>query len=810
MEKQELKEFCQKFLTDHFGKFFEINEVSDDADGLVYSTLHEWNLNGNQKGVISFWCSNCGWESEDGSIKEDDIVYWLCLERYISVTKDNMKDYLKTQYESIYDDSCYEDIYIKEKKLFVQVYFTNGKAKNTVYISYCFKNDKSNCDEEFYDFFKQLIAGNFISVEEIAELKESIVAKYIRIDEDGNKNTISNSYLQNIYDGLIASNQWNSNWFSTYERVVEKFVDCGKNESWDEETLSLLIKNVENGISSLRQKNFENADYARIKADWVNIQPIVKRICTSTGVDENACEELSVFLYQRSRQKLHSAVHRVIAAFLPNKVSTIVKKDDFDYVSKKLSEKLKDYPSITNDWLKDNISFIDYCNKNVKFVHPWHSSLFAWHLKKFFEQEDKNQRERDMKIDEIVRLLENNHNIILHGAPGTGKTYLAKQIAKILVFPNKSVDEKLSEEEQKQFDEQYGFVQFHQSYDYTDFVEGLRPVQNGDSTEINFERKNGVFKEFCKKAIGAHFSNFDSVYKDFTDKLKASSAEPFELQTLIRKKKFKVRVNGNNGLYATPYTAAATDMPITEDNLRTYVETGEIKDWKPYVTAIGEYLKDNYSFGELTNDDSRQSKKFIFVIDEINRGEISKIFGELFFSIDPGYRGEKGRIKTQYQNLVDDKDVFAKGFYIPENVYIIGTMNDIDRSVESMDFAMRRRFAFKEITADERIEMLDSLKCGKKNDAVKCMQALNKEIEKISGLSSAYHIGPAYFLKLDNYEGNFEDLWKYHIDGILREYLRGMPKADDHLTKLKDCYDKSLAVEKSDAKDDVSDSAKNP
>ena len=96
----------------------------------------------------------------------------------------------------------------------------------------------------------------------------------------------------------------------------------------------------------------------------------------------------------------------------------------------------------------------------------------------------------------------------------------------------------------------------------------------------------------------------------------------------------------------------------------------------------------------MTNDDSRQSKKFIFVIDEINRGEISKIFGELFFSIDPGYRGEKGRIKTQYQNLVDDKDVFAKGFYIPENVYIIGTMNDIDRSVESMDFAMRRRFAF--------------------------------------------------------------------------------------------------------------------
>ena len=89
------------------------------------------------------------------------------------------------------------------------------------------------------------------------------------------------------------------------------------------------------------------------------------------------------------------------------------------------------------------------------------------------------------------------------------------------------------------------------------------------------------------------------------------------------------------------------------------------------------------------------NKKYIFIIDEINRGEISKIFGELFFSIDPGYRGTKGMVKTQYQNMItEDSDPFYEGFYVPENVYIIGTMNDIDRSVESMDFAMRRRVAW--------------------------------------------------------------------------------------------------------------------
>ena len=237
---------------------------------------------------------------------------------------------------------------------------------------------------------------------------------------------------------------------------------------------------------------------------------------------------------------------------------------------------------------------------------------------------------------------------------------------------------------------------------------------------------------------------------------------------------------------------------------------------------------------ENTSGDKEPLKKYVFIIDEINRGEMSKIFGELFYAIDPGYRiswddivavqkneSTKAFIRTQYANMDNDPNEWDDvlriteendygHFFVPENVYIIGTMNDIDRSVESMDFAMRRRFAFKEITADERIEMLDSLKCGKKNEAVKCMQALNKEIESISGLSSAYHIGPAYFLKLDNYEGTFEDLWKYHIEGVLREYLRGMPKAAEHLAKLKECYDTSIASESSASSDNTSDSAENP
>lgn len=269
-------------------------------------------------------------------------------------------------------------------------------------------------------------------------------------------------------------------------------------------------------------------------------------------------------------------------------------------------------------------------------------------------------------LGECIELLMQNRNLILTGAPGTGKTYLAKQIASEIG--------------------KYKFVQFHPSYDYTDFVEGLRP--KNDNGNIGFERKDGVFKEFCKEAL-------------------------------------------NN-----------------------------------------------------------QNSNFVFIIDEINRGEISKIFGELFFSVDSGYRGEKGKVQTQYANLIEDGDEFKDGFYIPENVYIIGTMNDIDRSVESMDFAMRRRFAWKEIKAEDTQETILKDLGDLKDETIKRMNNLNKVIRnKETNLSEAYCIGAAYFKKIKDYEDDFNKLWDNHLKGLLFEYTRGMQNRETILKELKNAYD---------------------
>lgn len=278
------------------------------------------------------------------------------------------------------------------------------------------------------------------------------------------------------------------------------------------------------------------------------------------------------------------------------------------------------------------------------------------------------------KVKSYAELLQYNYNLVLTGAPGTGKTFAAKRVAELMGATCE-------------------LVQFHPSYDYTDFVEGLRPVDTGDG--IGFERKDGVFKEFCKRAL-----------RD--------------------------------------------------------------AEGKPYV----------------------------FIIDEINRGEISKIFGELFYSIDSGYRGEAGRVKTQYQNLVPEDDPFYEGFYVPENVYIIGTMNDIDRSVESIDFAMRRRFAWVEFTAEESQSMFDSnYAWGGKEERDKIIGEVKARMDRLNecivsdeiGLTRAYQIGAAYFLKYAPQNG-FDALWNNHLKGVLYEYLRGAYDIDKKIDLLYGAY----------------------
>ena len=376
-------------------------------------------------------------------------------------------------------------------------------------------------------------------------------------------------------------------------------------------------------------------------------------------------------------------------------------------------------------------------------------------------------------LQKVKDSLEKTKNVILTGAPGTGKTYLAKQIAYALTGD----DEKNSPHIE--------FCQFHPSFDYTDFVEGLRPVDKGNGN-IGFERKDGIFKAFCKKALGKSVNNFDEAYSKFADYLSENHnrENALELKT-PNNASFRVFLNSKGSLSLLTGQKDEVQGSLTPEKIKTFLTENPYEYWAGYYLGVIEYLKKNFN---LLSTSDKDEQKYVFIIDEINRGDISKIFGELFYAVDPGYRGEKGKVKTQDSNLLSQDDPYYAGFFIPENVYIIGTMNDIDRSVESMDFAIRRRFTWKEIKAQDRIDMWDGKIDQWKADAGKRMNALNAAISQTESLSDAFHIGPAYFLKLSEKGYNFETLWDLHIKPLLKEYLRGTVNPENDLARLQDAY----------------------
>lgn len=382
-------------------------------------------------------------------------------------------------------------------------------------------------------------------------------------------------------------------------------------------------------------------------------------------------------------------------------------------------------------------------------------------------------------------------NLILYGPPGTGKTYNTLFHA-LAIINNKSIDDlidekcpgksskdTLTEEEYKLFKDDFDkkvkegqivFTTFHQSMSYEDFIEGIKPNVEGD--EMTYEVQDGIFKKLCKSASSEYSDvDFDKCYNDFVSKLvgrlklKSSGGKEFYVD---------LNSKGNLNLYTT--AKQNKNGVLTKEKIKlTYL--GKEDYWKGYMMGVVKYLKDNYGLKDPKK--VKKQSNYVLIIDEINRGNVAQIFGELITLIEPSKRlgnDEEMTATLPYSSTVNPE---AEQFGVPKNLYIIGTMNTADRSVEALDTALRRRFSFKEMMPDKEL-LKGKTVCGVGLDEL--LETINKRIVALK--DREHQIGHSYFMghdekdkdgneKYPNKEEWLTKVFKDKIIPLLQEYFYG-------------------------------------
>ena len=505
--------------------------------------------------------------------------------------------------------------------------------------------------------------------------------------------------------------------------------------------------------------------------------------------------------------KILSKSHRYIGISYLSRFCFIVNPDIYYPCDDKMSSNLGlDLPKTYKDYIK-------YCNL-LKSKYPGKTSyeLSYEAFKGSMSQKELNKKEvinmqKSMLPDTNIF----SKNQILYGPPGTGKTY--NTVIKAIEITNPELiqrdkDGNVENYEllKEKFDElkqqgQIEFVTFHQSYSYEEFVEGIKPdisKWNDDGSVIKYVGKDGIFKNIAKKALFSHLNilasddeKFKNIIKCFIDdnsegsKFKTQYSE-FEIvrytQTAIivepcnGKTEYNLTFNNLEKLYrnkqdvrtrkdieqilgwrglSTYYLAILNKLKDYSEKNITNIQTNSNED-SIIIKSIDDYLQEYYE-GNLTLKE--EPKKYILIIDEINRGDVSKIFGELITLIE-----EDKRIGKEHQMTVT-LPYSREPFGVPNNLYIIGTMNTADRSIALLDTALRRRFDFEEMMP--KPELLR----GKDIEGVDLEQLLTKINDRIKNEYDRDHqIGHSYLMEVENKE-QLERAYKNRILPLLNEYF---------------------------------------
>lgn len=337
--------------------------------------------------------------------------------------------------------------------------------------------------------------------------------------------------------------------------------------------------------------------------------------------------------------------------------------------------------------------------------------------------------------------IENNKQVVFTGPSGTGKTY---QIRKYVRRASAGYDG-------------CRFVQFHPSYEYSDFIEGMRPANILKTSAPTNVRLDGMFKAFCR---------------------------------IIVEDNLECAVSGFASMYAEKKQKVVQKLYESIRDRREAIDEGTEKEF--FAPDSQEYIFEN------------GVRDYYFIIDELNRADVVRVFGDVLFALDEDYRGIENRFDTRLGNLktyriiqAEDMgkanyttshigyaeqmkfDCFEKGFFIPKNLHIIGTMNEIENSVDSIGFAFKHRFRWIDIDPEEIMYL--SLKDMHRDKDIFWLDRFSENLNMVNRLigesfSNEYRIGPAYFRKLDESSESINRVFDTTIEPLLKEYLKGKPK----------------------------------
>ena len=576
----------------------------------------------------------------------------------------------------------------------------------------------------------------------------------------------------------------------------------------------------------------------------------IKALCPSkwknTANDERTASALLTCVYPETYTFYKDEIYQNIC-------------DYFGYTSRKAGKKYEHFMELVNGFVKSYGEEIQQIMLNEikgfknKPLNLAVQTLF-WCMKDYMKEELKNKMTTETNnsskgtwYDDVVRTWERRKNIVLYGAPGTGKTYDVPELAVRLCDPafmaaEPSREEIVSRYNQLKTEKRIAFTTFHQSLDYEDWIEGLRPVVN-ENNQVTYEIESGIFKKLCEEAerpvvkdkqvgiadnavvwkvslagtgdnpvrsdcmknsyIRIGWDGYGPVISDETDWSVYNGEGKQIVDAYINKMKIGDIVMSCYSSQTIDAIGVVVGDYEFEDKFPNYKRVRRV-NW--LVKNINENIVEMndgktmtlgtvYRLNSITLDNVKSilekydtsskmeenDKAYVMVIDELNRGNVSKVFGELITLLEADKR--KGRINAESVVLPYSK----KGFHIPNNVYLIATMNTADRSLGSLDYAIRRRFAFiaeKPFGLDvdgfdeDLFEKVSSLFVKNFDDYKESGWDQTLKLESADTLSEEYKpedvwIGHSYFLMQDEEgEDNTSNRLLYEIIPLLEEYVR--------------------------------------